>query len=97
MSASKVIPSSSVFLTESSSTIMMDFAQKNSHREIIGIFFGTIEKTGIFPSLKHIHSELAGASEFVFEDEDYVKAVPIIKDCAARNLIWLGWFHSHPF
>ena len=29
--------------------------------------------------------------------KNYVKAVPIIKDCAARNLIWLGWFHSHPF
>ena len=36
-------------------------------------------------------------TEVHFNDSDYEKILPIIKDCATRNLEWLGWFHSHPF
>ena len=31
-----------------------------------------------------------------FTDEDYIRLVPIIKQCESDGLKWLGWFHSHP-
>ncbi|MHA1647571.1 MAG: hypothetical protein ACTSVL_08365, partial [Promethearchaeota archaeon] len=39
-------PNSSVHLNLDSYSIMMNFAQENSHKEIIGVFFGKINENG---------------------------------------------------
>lgn len=69
----------------------------NRRREIIGIFFGnSIDR----PSITIIEAypfRVGHRTGVEFEDQDYEKAAPIIKDCERRGLGWLGWFHSHPF
>lgn len=76
---------------------MMEFAIKNPQHEILGIFFGQILKDLSIQIQEAYPFRVGRRQEVAFEDEDYVKAVPLIKDCTKRNLDWLGWFHSHPF
>jgi proteasome lid subunit RPN8/RPN11 len=90
-------PGKNVTVISSVYSIMMDFAQHNPELEIIGIFFGIIETTGNIKVLEAYPFRVGKHTGVQFEDEDYVKAVPLIKDCVTRGLEWLGWFHSHPF
>jgi proteasome lid subunit RPN8/RPN11 len=76
---------------------MMQFAQTHPDREIIGLLFGNkIEPNRLIMSEAYPF-RVGGATGVEFQDEDYVKAVPIIQDCESRGLQWVGWFHSHPF
>ena len=76
---------------------MMEYAQKQPDREIIGVFFGILDESGNL-EIKEAYPMRVGEHTGVeFEDDDYVKVVPIIKACATKGLEWLGWFHSHPF
>jgi proteasome lid subunit RPN8/RPN11 len=86
-----------VVVSQSAYNIMMEFAQRTPHLEIIGIFFGTINSTGDIHVVEAYPFRVGQPTGVEFEDEDYIKAVPIIKECGTRNLEWLGWFHSHPF
>ena len=92
-------PNSSVHLNLKSYSIMMNFAKENSHKEIIGVFFGKINENGNGDiEISEAYPFRVGKrTEVHFKDSDYEKVLPIIKDCSTRNLEWLGWFHSHPF
>lgn len=90
-------PGNRVSVCLSAYTVMMDFARRNPDLETIGIFFGTVENSGDIIVLEAYPFRVGKHTGVQFEDEDYVKAVPLIKDCATRGLEWLGWFHSHPF
>lgn len=89
--------SNNIKLKKSAYTIMMEFAQKTPYLEIIGIFFGNIHESGDIYVSEAYPFRVGQPAGVEFEDEDYIKAVPIIKECSSRNLEWLGWFHSHPF
>jgi proteasome lid subunit RPN8/RPN11 len=90
-------PSKKVFLEKPAYSTMMNFALQHKKREILGVFFGIKNEMGdIF--VKEAHSFRVGGKNAVsFEDEDYIKLLPLIKESTSRNLEWLGWFHSHPF
>ena len=87
----------SVHLNIDSYQTMMNFAQENPRKEIIGAFFGKICENGDIKVLEAYSFRVGRHTEVHFNDSDYEKILPIIKDCATRNLEWLGWFHSHPF
>ncbi len=93
----KIEPSLKTYVYHSSYQVMFQFASDHPDREIIGVFFGNMnEKGDLF--IKEAYPFRVGNREDVhFEDEDYVKVVPLIREAADRNLDWFGWFHSHPF
>jgi proteasome lid subunit RPN8/RPN11 len=93
----KINPSNNVKLLHSAHKIMLDFALKNKRKEIIGVFFGTIDKFGDVLISEAYPFRVGHRSTVDFQDEDYVRVVPLVKECESRKLIWLGWFHSHPF
>lgn len=77
-------------------TTMMNFAQGNLNREVLGIFFGHLEDKSIIVTNAHPF-RVGGKQEVQFTDEDYEKALPLIQNANKKGLLWLGWFHSHPF
>ena len=88
-----------VLLSKSEYTSMMKYAEKHPHTEIIGIFFGTLlhqENDAILIEESYNFRE-GGETEVDFIEEDYIRAVPLIKKNEKKGLKWLGWFHSHPF
>ena len=76
---------------------MMNFAQENPRKEILGAFFGKVGENGDITVLEAYSFRVGRHTEVHFNDSDYEKILPIIKDCSTRNFEWLGWFHSHPF
>jgi proteasome lid subunit RPN8/RPN11 len=91
------VPSNRVILKRNAYEIMMNFARQNPHNEIIGVFFGTIHPNGDLLIHEAYPFRVGYTTEVQFDDEDYERIVPIIKECSIRSLEWLGWFHSHPF
>lgn len=76
---------------------MMNYATKNSHREVIGVFFGITEPNGDIKIRNAYPFRIGKRAEVQFEDSDYEKLYPIIKENDKLGYAWLGWFHSHPF
>ena len=91
-------PGNLVFVLDSEYQVMMNYAQQHPHHEIIGVFFGTVGlKDGGICVRKAFPFRVGEFDEVDFTDEDYVRLIPIIKQCESDGLKWLGWFHSHPF
>ena len=76
---------------------MMKYASDHPNREVIGVFFGTKNESSELFIQESYPFRVGNREDVHFEDEDYVKVVPLIKSAAERNLDWMGWFHSHPF
>ena len=91
------IPGKKVLLKKNAFNVMMGFAAQHPDNEVVGIIFGTILDSGDIQIMKAYPFRVGLRSEVEFIDEDYEKAVPIIKECQKMHLEWLGWFHSHPF
>ncbi|MHA1584747.1 MAG: Mov34/MPN/PAD-1 family protein [Promethearchaeota archaeon] len=90
-------PAEIIKVTISAFDQMMEFASKNPSREVLGVFFGDISNDGIVFVKEAYNFRVGGKIEVSFQDEDYERVYPIIKDSQKRKLEWLGWFHSHPF
>ena len=90
-------PGNLVFVLDSEYHVMMGYAQQHPHHEIIGVFFGTIERQGSICIRKAYSFRVGEIDEVEFIDSDYERLYPIIKQCESDGLTWLGWFHSHPF
>ena len=94
-----------ITILQSAYDSMMHFAKKNIRKEVLGIFFGQVHVSNQLNIVDNYNAVIEEAfpfrvgkrKEVQFEDQDYEKAWPLIQDCAKRNMIWLGWFHSHPF
>ncbi len=91
------LPSKNVFVNESAYNVMIEFALENKNREILGVFFGIIDDLSNIIVKHAITFRVGNRTEVHFEDEDYVKLVPIIQEMDSNGFKWLGWFHSHPF
>ena len=78
-------------------TQMMNFAQEHPHNEVLGIFFGKTNENGDIEINIANNFRVGTHTNVEFIDDDYVKAVPLIKENAKNGLDWIGWFHSHPF
>ena len=90
-------PKNSIKVRRSAYKTMMGYAEDHPKKEVLGIFFGTIEKNHTVVVEKSYPFRVGGSKEVDFLDEDYVRAVPLIRENEGKGLRWLGWFHSHPF
>ena len=86
-----------IVLDRATFDIMMNFAQENPRREIIGIIFGRLDEDSKLLITNAYPFRVGKRKEVHFIDEDYEKALPLIKASEKQNLQWIGWFHSHPF
>ncbi|MHA1520211.1 MAG: hypothetical protein ACTSRK_08515 [Promethearchaeota archaeon] len=90
-------PSRKIRISSSAQQIMMEFAESSPSREVLGVIFGFVNDQEEVCITKAHPFRVGQKHEVQFIDEDYERVYPLIKSHEAEGLIWLGWFHSHPF
>ncbi|MHA1776546.1 MAG: hypothetical protein DRO88_11005 [Promethearchaeia archaeon] len=76
---------------------MMKFAKSSPHREVIGPLFGKMENNNTLRITSAYPFRIGSKRDVHFEDSDYERLLPLIKEHEEKKEDWVGWFHSHPF